>query len=148
MEAATNLQGIQYLTFTLAEELFAVDIGKVSEVLEFAGVTKLPRMPNFMRGVINIRGNVVPVLDLKQKFATAPLSGWPVPCGGTRASGVQHFAAARIRWRMGSPRTRRLSAVAVCRLNLKNMWYLQNGNPLAPKVFFQFYRTNLTCSLW
>ena len=68
MEAATDLEGTQYLTFTLAEELFAVDIGKVREVLEFASVTKVPRMPDYMRGVINIRGNVVSVLDLKQKF--------------------------------------------------------------------------------
>ena len=58
----------QYLTFTLDGELFALDIAKVREVLEFTSVTKVPRTPDFMRGVINLRGNVVPVLDLRLKF--------------------------------------------------------------------------------
>ncbi len=61
-------QTSQYLTFTLDGELFALDIAKVREVLEFASVTKVPRTPDFMRGVINLRGNVVPVLDLRLKF--------------------------------------------------------------------------------
>jgi purine-binding chemotaxis protein CheW len=58
----------QYLTFKLDQELFAVDIGKVREVLEFTTMTKVPRMPDFMRGVINLRGNMVPVIDLRLKL--------------------------------------------------------------------------------
>ncbi|MBI5015731.1 MAG: chemotaxis protein CheW [Deltaproteobacteria bacterium] len=58
----------QYLTFTLDRELFALPIAKVREVLEFTAVTKVPRTPNFMRGVLNLRGNVVPVVDLRLKF--------------------------------------------------------------------------------
>jgi purine-binding chemotaxis protein CheW len=58
----------QYLTFRLDEEMFALDIGKVREVLEFSGITRVPRTPEFMRGVINLRGNVVPVVDLKLKL--------------------------------------------------------------------------------
>jgi len=58
----------QYLTFTLDHEQFAVDISKVREVLEFTSVTKVPRTPDFMRGVINLRGSVVPVVDLRLKF--------------------------------------------------------------------------------
>ena len=58
----------QYLTFILNEEVLALDIAKVREVLEFTTVTRIPRTPDFMRGVINLRGNVVPVLDLKLKF--------------------------------------------------------------------------------
>ncbi|MCI4626232.1 MAG: chemotaxis protein CheW [Candidatus Magnetoovum sp. WYHC-5] len=58
----------QYLTFKLREELFAVDIVKVREVLEFNQVTKVPRTPEFMRGIINLRGDVVPVMDLRLKF--------------------------------------------------------------------------------
>jgi purine-binding chemotaxis protein CheW len=58
----------QYLTFTLDHEQFAVDIAKVREVLEFTTVTKVPRTPEFMRGVINLRGSVVPVIDLRLKF--------------------------------------------------------------------------------
>ena len=58
----------QYLSFMLDEETFALHITKVREVLEFAGVTRIPRTPDFMRGVINLRGSVVPVVDLKQRF--------------------------------------------------------------------------------
>jgi purine-binding chemotaxis protein CheW len=58
----------QYLTFRLDRELFAVDIAKVREVLEFSTVTKVPRTPDFMRGVINLRGNVVPVVDMRLKL--------------------------------------------------------------------------------
>jgi purine-binding chemotaxis protein CheW len=61
----------QYLTFRLDEEMFALDICKVREVLEFSGITRVPRTPDFMRGVINLRGNVVPVVDLKLKLGLA-----------------------------------------------------------------------------
>lgn len=57
-----------YLTFTLGEELFAVDVAKVREVLDFTTITKIPRTPEYMRGVINLRGSVVPVIDLRLKF--------------------------------------------------------------------------------
>ena len=63
-----NMETTQYLTFTLGEEVFALDIGKVREVLDFTGVTKVPQTPDFMSGVINLRGNVVPVVDLRLKF--------------------------------------------------------------------------------
>lgn len=59
----------QYLTFRLGEEVFAIEISKVREVLDFTTVTKVPRMPEFLRGVINLRGSVVPVVDMKLKFA-------------------------------------------------------------------------------
>ena len=58
----------QYLTFILDEETYALDIKRVREVLDFTEVTKVPRMPDFMRGVINLRGGVVPVVDLRLKF--------------------------------------------------------------------------------
>jgi len=58
----------QYLTFKLAEEVFALDITKVREVLEYTVVTKVPQTPAFMRGVINLRGGVVPVVDMRLKF--------------------------------------------------------------------------------
>jgi purine-binding chemotaxis protein CheW len=57
-----------YLTFTLDEELFAVDVAKVREVLDYTVITKIPRTPEYMRGVINLRGSVVPVIDLRLKF--------------------------------------------------------------------------------
>jgi purine-binding chemotaxis protein CheW len=58
----------QYLTFKLKEEVFAIEISKVREVLEYTALTKVPRTPDFMSGVINLRGNVVPVIDLNLKL--------------------------------------------------------------------------------
>jgi len=51
--------------------LFAIDIGKVREVLDFTSITKVPQTPDYMRGVINLRGSVVPVVDLRLKFGQA-----------------------------------------------------------------------------
>lgn len=58
----------QYLTFKLEEEVYAVDVAKVREILDFPSITKVPRTPDFMRGVINLRGSVVPVVDMRLKF--------------------------------------------------------------------------------
>ncbi len=59
------VQTDQYLTFTLGEETFAVEIVKVREVIDYVHVTSVPRMPAYLRGVINLRGSVVPVVDLR-----------------------------------------------------------------------------------
>jgi len=69
--AAAIMEMTQYLTFRLGDEIFALDITKVREVLDFTTVTKVPRTPAFMRGVINLRGSVVPVVDLRLKFGMA-----------------------------------------------------------------------------
>ena len=58
----------QFLTFCLDSGEYGVEVEKVREVLEYTKVTKVPRTPDFMRGVINLRGSVVPVLDLRLKF--------------------------------------------------------------------------------
>jgi purine-binding chemotaxis protein CheW len=58
----------QYLTYKLEDEIFAVDVAKVREILDFTPATKVPGTPEFMRGVINVRGNVVPVVDMRLKF--------------------------------------------------------------------------------
>jgi len=58
----------QYLAFKLENEVFAFDISKVREVLEFDSVTKVPQTPDMMKGVINLRGSVVPVVDMRTKF--------------------------------------------------------------------------------
>jgi purine-binding chemotaxis protein CheW len=68
MSAAENAVSTQYLTFKLSEETFALDVAEVREILDFTSVTKVPRTPAFMRGVINLRGSVVPVMDLRLKF--------------------------------------------------------------------------------
>lgn len=58
----------QYLTFTLGGEMFAVAILNVKEIIEFGSLTEIPMMPGFIRGVINLRGAVVPVIDLSCRF--------------------------------------------------------------------------------
>lgn len=66
-EAARN-EANQYLTFILDDELFALDIFIVREVLEYARITRIPRTESYLRGIINVRGNAVPVIDLNMKF--------------------------------------------------------------------------------
>lgn len=61
----------QYLTFTLGEEVFAMDIRTVREIIQYGPMTPVPLMPPFVRGVINLRGAVVPVIDLKARFGQA-----------------------------------------------------------------------------
>ena len=68
---AEELLTTQYLTFTLADEVFAVDVARVREILEITSITKVPQTPEFMRGVINLRGSVVPVIDMRLKFGMA-----------------------------------------------------------------------------
>lgn len=58
----------QYLTFSLTGEMFAVGILHVKEIIEYGNVTEIPMMPAFIRGVINLRGAVVPVIDLSARF--------------------------------------------------------------------------------
>ena len=58
----------QYLTFKLGNEIFATDVAKVREVLDLTTITQIPRTPEFMAGVINLRGSVVPVVDLRLCF--------------------------------------------------------------------------------
>lgn len=57
-----------YLTFHIDSEWYAIEVLNIEEVLEYQHITRVPKMPEFMRGVINVRGNVVPVVDLRYKF--------------------------------------------------------------------------------
>ncbi|MDT8990103.1 chemotaxis protein CheW [Curvibacter sp. APW13] len=58
----------QFLTFSLSDEVFAMDIRTVREIIQHANMTVVPLMPDFVRGVINLRGAVVPVIDLQSRF--------------------------------------------------------------------------------
>jgi purine-binding chemotaxis protein CheW len=62
----------QYLAFTLGGEAYAMEIRAVKEVIQFGGLTPVPLLPDFIRGVINLRGEVVPVVDLSVRFGRAP----------------------------------------------------------------------------
>jgi purine-binding chemotaxis protein CheW len=61
----------QYLTFLLGKEVFAMDIRTVREIIQVGPMTTVPLMPDFVRGVINLRGAVVPVIDLHARFGRA-----------------------------------------------------------------------------
>ena len=69
MSVSSITETSQYLTFKLEDEVFALDIAKVREVLDFTSIAKVPQTPDFMLGVINLRGTVVPVVDMRLKFA-------------------------------------------------------------------------------
>ncbi len=58
----------QYLTFQVGDDIFALEIDKVHEILTYTRITRVPRMPKFLKGVINLRGHIVPVVDLRHKF--------------------------------------------------------------------------------
>ncbi|WP_306545950.1 chemotaxis protein CheW [Desulfobulbus sp.] len=64
-----ELETIQYLTFTMADELVVVDGARVLEILELADLANETQLPDFMRGVISLRGCLAPVVDLRLKFA-------------------------------------------------------------------------------
>jgi len=66
-EATVDLGG-KYLTFRLADEEYGLEILKVREIMGMMAITAVPRTPEFVRGVINLRGNVIPVIDLRLKF--------------------------------------------------------------------------------
>jgi purine-binding chemotaxis protein CheW len=58
----------QYMTFKLGDELFAINVSQVREVLEVPQITKVPTSPDYMRGVVNVRGQAIPVVDLRLRF--------------------------------------------------------------------------------
>ncbi|MCF5294707.1 chemotaxis protein CheW, partial [Pseudomonas syringae] len=66
--AATVEEEAQYLTFMLGGEMFAIGILGIKEIIEYGSLTVVPMMPAFVRGVINLRGAVVPVVDLSARF--------------------------------------------------------------------------------
>ena len=70
VRAEENAQ--QFLSFSLHGEMFAVGILNVKEIIEYGNLTEIPMMPPFIRGVINLRGSVVPVIDLSARFGNPP----------------------------------------------------------------------------
>ncbi len=62
-------EGQQYVTFSLNDEEYAIDAINVQEIMELANITKVPHLPEYLKGVINLRGTIIPVVDMKMKFA-------------------------------------------------------------------------------
>ncbi len=67
-EKESDVDTRQFLSFVLSNELFAIDIIQVKEIIEGSNVTRVPMMPDYVEGVINLRGNVVPVVNLALRF--------------------------------------------------------------------------------
>ena len=67
-EAGLSTDGNQFLTFNLGEELYGVDILRVQEIKGYTTVTKIPNTPSHIKGVLNLRGTIVPIVELRTKF--------------------------------------------------------------------------------
>lgn len=76
----TLADGGKYLTFKIAEEEYGLEILKVREIIGLMSITKVPRTPPFVRGVINLRGTVIPVVDLRSKFGMQSISDTGETC--------------------------------------------------------------------
>lgn len=63
----------QYLTFRIGNENYGLELSQTREIIEYSGITEVPLMPNFLRGVINLRGDVVPVIDLAVRLGRKPI---------------------------------------------------------------------------
>ncbi|WP_404425694.1 chemotaxis protein CheW [Nibricoccus sp. IMCC34717] len=68
MSSTKITETARYLTFRLGEEIFALNVFKAREVLDVTQITRVPTAPHYMRGVVNVRGNAIPVVDLRTKF--------------------------------------------------------------------------------
>ena len=66
-KTAKSLSG-KYLTFSLHHESYGIDVLKVREIIRVTNITAVPQMPNYVRGVINLRGKIIPVMDLRKRF--------------------------------------------------------------------------------
>ena len=71
-ESSNNMSAGKYLTFKLGPEDFGIGILKVQEIIGMLSVTRVPKTPEFVRGVVNLRGKVIPVIDLRLKFTLEP----------------------------------------------------------------------------
>jgi len=72
LKAMTDREG-KYLTFTLADEEYGISILKIKEIIGMMPITSIPRTPEFVKGVINLRGKVIPVMDLRMRFGISAI---------------------------------------------------------------------------
>ncbi len=78
-EVVTDRAG-KYLTFGLAEEEYGLEILKVREIIGLMEITAVPKMPDFVKGVVNLRGKVIPVIDLRLKFSMEEVKHTEATC--------------------------------------------------------------------
>lgn len=67
-----DIDQTQYVAFSLGEELYSIDAVLVQEIIELGPITKIPHLSEYIRGVINLRGTIIPVIDLKRRFSMPP----------------------------------------------------------------------------
>ncbi|HNW93632.1 MAG TPA: chemotaxis protein CheW [bacterium] len=80
VERKARAQAGKYLTFVLGKEEYGLEILKVREIIGILEITPVPRTPEFIKGVINLRGLVIPVIELRQKFGLPSLAYTPETC--------------------------------------------------------------------
>ncbi len=78
--AVAEAQAGKYLTFELGKEIYGLAILKVQEIIKLMAITSVPRTPGFVRGVINLRGKVIPVIDLRTRFGMTPVEDTDRTC--------------------------------------------------------------------
>jgi purine-binding chemotaxis protein CheW len=76
----TRQQSGKYLTFTLHQESYGIDVLKVREIIRVTTITAVPQMPAYVRGVINLRGKIIPVMDLRLRFGFAEAASMEQTC--------------------------------------------------------------------
>ena len=77
--AAASLAG-KYLTFTLQNESYGIEVLKVREIIRLTSITAVPQMPAYVRGVINLRGKIIPVIDLRLYFGFTDIASTDLTC--------------------------------------------------------------------
>jgi purine-binding chemotaxis protein CheW len=80
MEKSISVEVNSYLSFKLGNEVFASNVSKVLNILEMTKITKIPKSPTYMKGVINLRGIVLPVIDARLKFGMTPIEETTSTC--------------------------------------------------------------------
>ena len=78
--ASTDPRSGKYLTFRIAREEFAIQVLRVREIMGMQDITAVPQTPHYMKGVINLRGKIVPVIDLRMKFGFPEVEATPATC--------------------------------------------------------------------
>ena len=73
-QLSTSTQRSQYLTFSIGKEHFGMELHQTREIIEYAGITEVPLMPQFISGGINLRGEVLPVIDLSVRLGREPIT--------------------------------------------------------------------------
>jgi purine-binding chemotaxis protein CheW len=99
---AVTARGGKYLTFFLGDEEYGVAILKVQEIIGMQPITRVPRTPAFICGVINLRGKVIPIMDLREKFGMAPFASTPADEAGAAAASARCIVVVQLATPLGT----------------------------------------------